>query len=223
MRDNASMTRRAWIEADLELTFGHGLFADFSALWLLIHQSRFGKVGSPPSDCALERWREKGREQGVAARERLRDGVEEALKVLGEGFLQHRDNVALVRALETGGLDANTYFQELLRTVYRFIFLFTAEDRGLLRPKGQTEISDAKLYAEGYSLHCAKASRMLPTTRSVATKGKRPGTSRRATGPREAARAYWTMPAAAAVCPRRRPSPSPRGHFMPCPRTVSKR
>jgi hypothetical protein len=59
LRDNASMTRPAWIEADLERIFGHGLFADFSALWLLIHQSRFGKVGSSPSDCALERWRRK--------------------------------------------------------------------------------------------------------------------------------------------------------------------
>jgi hypothetical protein len=152
MRDNASMTRPAWVEADLERIFGHGLFADFSALWLVIHQSRFGKIGSPPSDCVLERWREKGREQGVAARERLGEGVEAALKILGEGFLQHRDNAALVRVLETGELDAHAYFQELLRTVYRFIFLFTAEDRGLLRPKDQAETTEAKLYAEGYSV-----------------------------------------------------------------------
>jgi hypothetical protein len=152
MRNNTSMTRPAWIEADLERIFQNGLFADFSALWLLIHQSRFGKIGSPSSDCALERWREKGREQGVAVRERLRDGVKEALKALGEGFLQHPNNTALVHALETGELDAHGYFQELLRTVYRFIFLFTAEDRGLLRPKEQEETSEAELYAEGYSL-----------------------------------------------------------------------
>jgi hypothetical protein len=152
MRANPAMTRPAWIEADFSRIFSQGLFADFSALWLLIHQSRFGKAGSPPSNCALERWREKGREQGVKARDRLRDGVEEALKILGEGFLQHRDNTALVRALETGALDAQSYFQELLRVVYRFIFLFTAEDRGLLRPKGQEETPEATLYAEGYSL-----------------------------------------------------------------------
>ncbi|WP_316171410.1 MULTISPECIES: Eco57I restriction-modification methylase domain-containing protein [unclassified Bradyrhizobium] len=152
MRANTAMTRPAWIEADLSRIFGQHLFADFSALWLLIHQSRFGKAGSPPSDCALERWRDKGREQGVKARERLRDGVEQALKILGEGFLQHRDNAALVQALETGALDEHGYFQELLRIVYRFIFLFTAEDRGLLRPKEQDEAPEAKLYAEGYSL-----------------------------------------------------------------------
>jgi N-6 DNA Methylase len=152
MRNNTSMTRPAWTEADLERIFENGLFADFSALWLLIHQSRFGKVGSPPSDCAIERWREKGREQGVAARERLRDSVKEALKALGEGFLQYPNNTALVHVLETGELDAHGYFQELLRTVYRFIFLFTAEDRSLLRPNDQEETSEAKLYSEGYSL-----------------------------------------------------------------------
>jgi hypothetical protein len=145
MRTNPAMTRPAWIEADLARIFGQGMFADFSALWLLIHQSRFGKSGSPPSDCVLERWREKGREQGVKARDRLRDGVERALTILGEGFLQYRDNTALVHALETGVLDEMGYFQELLRIVYRFIFLFVAEDRGLLRPKTQEETAEAKL------------------------------------------------------------------------------
>jgi hypothetical protein len=134
------------------LVTGQGMFADFSTLWLLIHQSRFGKAGSPSSDCALERWREKGREQGVKARDRLRDGVEQALILLGEGFLLHRDNAALVHALETGVLDDKGYFQELLRIVYRFIFLFVAEDRGLLRWKAQEETAEARLYAEGYSL-----------------------------------------------------------------------
>jgi hypothetical protein len=143
MRANSAMTRPAWIEADVSRIFGQGLFADFSALWLLIHQSRFGKSGSPSSDCALERWREKGRERGVKARDRLGDGVEKALKILGEGFLQHRDNSALVQALETGALDAQAYFQELLRIVYRLIFLFTAEDRGLLRPREQEETAEA--------------------------------------------------------------------------------
>ncbi|MFN3686444.1 hypothetical protein [Salinarimonas sp.] len=132
MRDNASMTRPAHIEADLDRIFGNGLFAEFSALWLLIHQSRFGAPGAPPSDCALERWREAGKQEGVQARERLREGVEEALTILGAGFLEHRDNGDLRRALEEGRLSADGYFQELLRLVYRLIFLFTAEDRDVL-------------------------------------------------------------------------------------------
>jgi hypothetical protein len=53
MRDNISLTRPAWIEANLSKIFSEGLFPDFSALWLLIHQSRFGQADAVVSDCAL--------------------------------------------------------------------------------------------------------------------------------------------------------------------------
>ena len=66
MRDNASLTRPAYIEADLRQIFEADGFADFAALWLLVHASRFGAPGAPTTDCALERWREAG-EQGRAS------------------------------------------------------------------------------------------------------------------------------------------------------------
>ncbi len=69
-RDNAALTRPAYIEADLERLFDaeEPRLADFSALWLLIHSSRFGGAATSPSDCALERWRDAGRERGATAR-----------------------------------------------------------------------------------------------------------------------------------------------------------
>jgi len=85
LRDIARLPRPAYIEADLRQIFEAESFADFTVLWLLIHASRFGVAGTPASDCALERWREAGGREGAAARERLRDGVEAALKVLGTG------------------------------------------------------------------------------------------------------------------------------------------
>jgi hypothetical protein len=86
-RDNASLTRPAYVEADLRRVFEGEDFADFTALWLLVHASRFGTVGTPPSDCPLERWRDAGQKEGVAARDKLRGGVEAALLCLGNGFL----------------------------------------------------------------------------------------------------------------------------------------
>ena len=52
LRDNASLTRPAYIEADLRQMFEAEDFADFAALWLLVHASRFGPPGAPPTDCA---------------------------------------------------------------------------------------------------------------------------------------------------------------------------
>jgi len=126
-------------------------FADFATLWLLIHASRFGMPGAAPSDCALERWREAGGKEGVAARERLRDGVEAALLSLGGGFLGHPDNAALREGLASGALALPVYFGQLLRLVYRLIFLLAAEDRNLLHPP-TAPAGSRKLYADGYSV-----------------------------------------------------------------------
>jgi hypothetical protein len=150
-RDNASLTRPAYIEADLRAIFQEENFADFTALWLLVHASRFGQPGTPPTDCALERWREAGQKEGVAARDRLRDGVEAALLSFGNGFLAHPDNGPLRKKLHDGELSLTDFFGQLLRLVYRLIFLLAAEDRDLLHPPG-TSAATRKLYADGYSL-----------------------------------------------------------------------
>ena len=149
MRDNASLTRPAYIEADLAAIFTNEDAASFAVLWSLIHRTRFGVAGTPVTDCALERWRESGAREGEAARDRLAAQVETALKVLGSGFLEA--NPELAARLKSGELDLTEWFNELLRLVYRLIFLMVAEDRNLLHP--DTAKPDVrKLYAEGYSL-----------------------------------------------------------------------
>lgn len=150
-RDNASLTRPAWIEADLARIFSEERYADFSLLWLLIHASRFGQPDALVAQCPLEAWREASKEQGTRARTRLRLGVEEALEALGQGFLSEAANQPLRDALASGVLDRNVYFQQLLRLVYRLIFLLTIEERGLLHP-ADANPDAVKLYADGYSL-----------------------------------------------------------------------
>lgn len=151
LRDNPSLTRPAYIEADLEAIFAEGLYPDFTALWLLAHASRFGKLGAEPPDCALERWRNSAQEDGIRARDRLRVGVTEALRALGTGFLAHRDNAELRRRIEAGELSTQAYFEQLLRLIYRFIFLATIEDRELVfAPDAPSEARER--YLAGYSL-----------------------------------------------------------------------
>lgn len=133
MRDNASLTRPAWIEADLSAMFRDEMFADFTAWWLLTHASRFGPTGSPPSTAPLEQAREAGLKQGTVARERLREGVEAALTELGQGLIE--SNPAIRDQFATDHAATMRVFEELLRTVYRLIFLAVAEDRDLLHPR----------------------------------------------------------------------------------------
>ena len=150
-RDNASLTRPAWIEADLGRIFTEDLYPDFAALWLLAHESRFGRADDPPETCPLEMWREAGRQEGTRARDKLSDGFRLALELLGQGFLSHPANRKLRSALHTGDLTKESYFGQLLRLVYRFVFLLTVEERNLLHPKSAGE-SARRLYADGYGL-----------------------------------------------------------------------
>ncbi len=158
LRDNASLTRPAHIEADLSQIFANEDAASFAALWLLIHRSRFGEAGTPATDCALERWRETGAREGEAARDRLAGQVEVALRVLGSSFLDV--NPSLAARLQSGALSLTVWFNELLRLVYRLIFLMVAEDRNLLHPTNAKR--DARtLYIDGYGLamlraHCVR-------------------------------------------------------------------
>lgn len=151
LRDNASLTRPAYIEADLEAIFSEGLYPDFTALWLLAHASRFGKVGSESADCPLERWRNTAQEDGIRARDRLRVGVTEALRSLGTGFLANPANAELRHRLEAGELSTQAYFEQLLRLIYRFIFLATIEDRELVFAPEASAEAKAR-YLAGYSL-----------------------------------------------------------------------
>lgn len=136
LRDSTSMVGSAYVEFDLREIFGGERFSEFLLLFRLVHQSRFeprGDAGAPnPADCWLERWRTDAIESGTRALKELRIGVEKALTTLGTGFLQHPDNRALRDRLGTADLPVVRFHRALLRTVYRFLFLFVAEDRDVL-------------------------------------------------------------------------------------------
>jgi hypothetical protein len=130
LRDNRSLTRQAYVEFDLIAMMEGQAFSDFVLLWLMCHQSRVEAV--PPEPCWLEKWASEAREQGTRVLDELRDAVERAIEALGRGFLKHPANRSLLEKLRAGSLDRQDYYRQLLRVVYRLIFLFVAEARELL-------------------------------------------------------------------------------------------
>jgi len=130
LRDNASLTRQAHVEFDLESMMNGEAYSDFVLLWLLCHQSRV--EGERPDDCWLERWSKVAQERGTRALDQLRNGVKEAIERLGAGFISHPANRALKERLRLAELDKQEYYRQVLRLIYRLLFLFVAEDRELL-------------------------------------------------------------------------------------------
>jgi len=132
MRDNVSFARAAYVEFDLEAIFDGQVFTDFVVLWMVCHQSRF--EAERLDECWLEQWVTLVRDQGVRALDSLRTGFERAITVLGAGFLAHSHNRELKDALASGALSREDYYHQVLRVVYRLVFLLVAEDRDLLHP-----------------------------------------------------------------------------------------
>ena len=130
LRDNASLTRQAYVEFDLESMMLGENYSDFVLLWLVCHQSRV--EADEPEGCWLEKWSQASKNRGVRALDQLRQGVEKAIISLGRGFLACPTNRDLRDRLRNGTLDAQDYYRQVLRLVYRLLFLFVAEDRDLL-------------------------------------------------------------------------------------------
>lgn len=148
LRDNLSLTRQAYLEFDLAAMMEAEAYSDFKLLWLVCHESRL--EAERPEECWLEQWSRQAAREGTRALDDLRRGVEAAIETLGRGFLQHPANADLRRALESGRLDRQDYYRQVLRLVYRLLFLFVAEDRGLLLdPGAPAELRER--YRDSYS------------------------------------------------------------------------
>ncbi|MDF5727253.1 MAG: N-6 DNA methylase [Rhizonema sp. PD38] len=156
LRDSSLMTRLTYIEFDLEQILNGENFAEFGLLYRLFHRSRLPEHVDDADKCLLEYYHQETLQQGGRVRDRLRDGVEKALIQLGTGFLQHQNNEHLrqkVRSSDEEALKRNyeqKYYRQLLRLIYRLLFLMVAESRNLLLIGEDAE--KARIYREYYSI-----------------------------------------------------------------------
>lgn len=161
LRDNQALSRQSFLEFDIESMFDGEFYSDFVLLWLMAHATRFAPRDTDrPESCWLEQWAKLADEQGTRALGDLRQGVEHALLVLGEGFTSHPKNMSMRDRLRSGETMLTDFHGQLLRIVYRLIFLFVAEDRtldgpSLLHPRDDSE--SARLARDRYAAHYSTA------------------------------------------------------------------
>ena len=151
LRDNARLTRQAYVEFDLQAMMDGEVYADFALLWLVGHQSRFEIGAGEATSPLLEQWMKAAQDQGTRALDQLRGGVEAAITALGTGFITPTSNRALREKLQSGALSAQEFYRQLQRMVYRLIFLFTAEERGLLLDPKADAVAQER-YTRYYSI-----------------------------------------------------------------------
>ncbi len=155
LRDSSLMTRLTYIEFDLEQILNGENFAEFGLFYRLFHRSRLPEGVDDADKCLLEYYHQEALQQGGRVRDRLRDGVEKALIQLGTGFLQHPQNEHLRQKFSNNYELRITnyelvYYRQLLRLIYRLLFLMVAESRNLLLT-GE-DVEKARIYREYYSI-----------------------------------------------------------------------
>ena len=92
------MRRQAYVEFDLRQMLEEQRFADLRRPLPACCTARAFGVGSDGADeCLLDRYYAHSREQGDRVREHLREGVEECIQRLANGFLRHPANNELRR------------------------------------------------------------------------------------------------------------------------------
>jgi hypothetical protein len=150
LRDSSSLTRQALCEFDVEAIFRGQQYAEFALLWLVCHATRF--TAEPPSACILETWANLARTDGTRALDQLRGGVEASIEALGNGFLSDPANEDLRRRLRDGELTLADFQHQLLRLVYRLLFLLVAEARGLVAAPDAEAVATQR-YQRFYSIN----------------------------------------------------------------------
>ena len=152
LRDNIALTRMSYVEWDLAAIFDGDLYSEFFVLWLVAHQSRFDAERA--EQCWLERWKKSAEDTGLRALEKLYPGVKKAIVALGAGLVSHRANSVLLEKLRSGRLTTQEFYKQVLRVIYRMLFLFVAEDRGLLHPPDESadSLTARRRYLDFYSI-----------------------------------------------------------------------
>lgn len=152
LRDSGGRSKPTYVEFDLEGMVTGNAYAEFILLYRLLHASRLPSHSVAAHECLLERYFQLGIEDGGRVRERLRDGVEKAISRLGAALVKNLANERLRARIAEGSLSPVEFYRQVLRVVYRCLFLMTAEERGLLFTEEQQATTRQLAYMRYYSL-----------------------------------------------------------------------
>lgn len=155
IRDSGRLIKLTYIEFDLKRMLDEDKYSEFTVLFRLLHASRFPHSKAESDQCLLEKYYQDSIEAGNRIRDGLSLAVKESLLALGQGFLQHESNHALREKIQNRTLSPKEYYRQLLRIIYRFLFLMVTEERDLVYdPDDKTENTQRlkKIYWQFYSI-----------------------------------------------------------------------
>ena len=152
LRNSSRLIKLSYLEFDLDRIFTDGLFSDFAILYRLLHATRLPITNETAGDSWIEQYHLDSLESGARIRYGLSRAVESAIRDFANGFLKHPENTALREAVVGNALAAADYYKNLLRLIYRLLFLMVIEERDLVFPPA-VDKPRRDIYRNYYSVH----------------------------------------------------------------------
>ena len=152
LRNVVRISKPTYLEFDLEGMVSGNLYSEFVLLYRLLHSTRFPAFGTDWGKSFIETYYQEGIDEGGRVREKLRDGVKKALEYLGTGFLSNPNSNLLKEKFSNQTITESSYYRQLLRLVYRFLFLSAAEERHLLFPPNTLSTEKYNIFRHYYSV-----------------------------------------------------------------------
>lgn len=146
-----ALSRNSYVEFDLESMFESGNNKEFFFMWALLHASR--TKCNDQGQNIWDLWLLESLESGQPAREALGRNLEEALFILGNGFLKTPGNEELLNKIRSKALSPQDFQHQLLQLIYRFLFVFTLEERHILNTRTKDNALACQRYEDGYAFH----------------------------------------------------------------------
>lgn len=152
LRDSSRLIKLSFLEFDLRRIFEEELFPDFALLYRLLHVSRMPLKQDAAAESIIERYHQDSLDSGSRIRSGLSRAVEDSIKALANGFLNHPQNQVLKDAITAGDVNATDFYKWQLRLIYRLLFLMVTEERDLIFPKN-SDRTQRDIYYRYYSLN----------------------------------------------------------------------
>lgn len=132
IRNSGQLVKLTYIEFDLRRMLEEDKYTEFCLMFRLLHASRFHANGDEP--CVMERWFNMSIESGNRIRNGLSLAVQKTMETIGNAVLtsEGKGNEDLRKAFTEGTMDATKLNKELIHFIYRLLFLFIIEERGLV-------------------------------------------------------------------------------------------
>lgn len=151
LRDNSRLVKLSFIEFDLEKMFEEKNFTDFALMFRLIHLSRMPVKQELSNESLIEKYHLDSLELGSTIRKGLSECVKDSIEIFSKGFLKHPDNNILRDEIANGYLKEDKFYNDLLRLIYRILFLIVIEERNLVYP-ANCDKRKKELYYKFYSI-----------------------------------------------------------------------